>query len=95
MVFAATPPFTGGTLGRYYALPSDIAHKIPDTMSMEDGAMIEPLSVAVHALSTLANMKAGQVVAVFGQGPVGLLCSAVAKGNLLDISLFFLCLNYG
>ncbi|KAL7411916.1 chaperonin 10-like protein [Mrakia frigida] len=79
MQFAATPPFTGGTLGRYYSLPSDIAHLIPDSMTMEDGAMIEPLAVGVHSVSNLAGVKAGQIVAVFGAGPVGLLCMAVAK----------------
>jgi D-xylulose reductase len=81
MQFAATPPFTGGTLGRYYALPAELAHKIPDSMTLEDGALIEPLSVAVHAVSQLAKLKTGMNVAVFGAGPVGLLCMAVAKGE--------------
>nr|BAK04516.1 predicted protein [Hordeum vulgare subsp. vulgare] len=79
MQFAATPPFTGGTLARYFALPADIAHHIPDSMSFEDGALIEPLAVGVHSVSTLANVRPGQIVCVFGAGPVGLLCMAVAK----------------
>lgn len=83
---AATPPFTGGTLGRYYALPADIAHLIPKSMSMEDGAMIEPLAVGVHSVSNLAKVRAGQIVAVFGAGPVGLLCMAVAKGESFQAS---------
>ena len=40
---------------------------------------MEPLSVAVHAVSTLAQLKTNQTVAIFGCGPVGLLCMAVAK----------------
>lgn len=40
---------------------------------------MEPLSVAVHAVSTLAKLRANQNVAIFGCGPVGLLCMAVAK----------------
>ncbi len=40
---------------------------------------MEPLSVAVHAVSTLAQLRTNQTVAVFGCGPVGLLCMAVAK----------------
>jgi D-xylulose reductase len=47
---------------------------------MEDGAMMEPLSVGIHAVSTLGQFKSNQVVIVFGAGPVGLLCMAVAKG---------------
>ncbi|CAE6482604.1 unnamed protein product [Rhizoctonia solani] len=78
MVFAATPPYDG-TLARYYKLRSDIAYKLPPTMSLEDGAMIEPTAVAVHSVSTLAKFQPEQSIAVFGAGPVGLLCMAVAK----------------
>jgi D-xylulose reductase len=43
--------------------------------------MIEPLAVGVHSVANIAGVKAGQTVAVFGAGPVGLLCMAVAKGG--------------
>ncbi|CAE6360969.1 unnamed protein product [Rhizoctonia solani] len=78
MVFAATPPYDG-TLARYYKLRSDIAYKLPPSMSLEDGAMIEPTAVAVHSVSTLAKFQPEQSIAVFGAGPVGILCMAVAK----------------
>ena len=41
--------------------------------------MMEPLSVAVHAVSTIGVCRTDQVVIIFGAGPVGLLCMAVAK----------------
>jgi threonine dehydrogenase-like Zn-dependent dehydrogenase len=41
--------------------------------------MMEPLSVGIHSVSTLGKCKSNQVVIVFGAGPVGLLCMAVAK----------------
>ncbi|KAL0571183.1 hypothetical protein V5O48_010775 [Marasmius crinis-equi] len=41
--------------------------------------MIEPLAVGVHAVSTLGSFRANQALLVFGCGPVGLLCMAVAK----------------
>eukprot|EP00919_Chromeraceae_sp_WS-2016_P053292 GHVR01126563.1.p1 GENE.GHVR01126563.1~~GHVR01126563.1.p1 ORF type:complete len:316 (+),score=38.38 GHVR01126563.1:109-1056(+) len=78
MVFAATPPHDG-TLGRYYKVPSDLAYPLPPNLSLEDGAMMEPLAVAVHAVSKLGAFHANQSVAVFGCGPVGILCMAVAK----------------
>jgi len=78
MVFAATPPYDG-TLGRYYKLPGDLAYPLPDNMSLEDGAMIEPLAVGVHAVYNVGKIRANQNVAVFGAGPVGLLSMAVAK----------------
>ena len=40
---------------------------------------MEPLSVAIHSVSTVAQLRATQNVAIFGCGPVGLLCMAVAK----------------
>ncbi|EUC62348.1 xylitol dehydrogenase [Rhizoctonia solani AG-3 Rhs1AP] len=78
MVFAATPPYDG-TLARYYKLRSDIAYKLPPSMSLEDGAMIEPTAVAVHSVSTLAKFQPEQSIAIFGAGPVGILCMGVAK----------------
>ncbi|KAI9574718.1 xylitol dehydrogenase [Boletus coccyginus] len=76
--FAATPPYDG-TLCRYYAVPSDLAYPLPSHLTLEDGAMMEPLSVAVHAVSKLGGLRSSQSIAVFGCGPVGILCMAVAK----------------
>jgi len=78
IAFAATPPYDG-TLGRYYRLPADLAYPLPDHLSLEDGAMMEPLAVGVHSVSNLGGFRANQSIAVFGCGPVGLLCMAVAK----------------
>ncbi|KAF1944657.1 hypothetical protein EJ02DRAFT_340559, partial [Clathrospora elynae] len=77
MAFAATPPYDG-TLARYYTLPEDYCYKLPENMSMEEGALIEPTAVAVH-ITRQAGIKPGDTVVVFGAGPVGLLCCAVAK----------------
>ncbi|KAF2435888.1 putative xylitol dehydrogenase [Tothia fuscella] len=77
MAFAATPPFDG-TLARYYRLPSDFCFKLPEGMSMEEGALVEPSAVAVH-VSRQAGVSVGSSVIVFGAGPVGLLCCAVSK----------------
>ncbi|KAH9482565.1 putative D-xylulose reductase A [Psilocybe cubensis] len=78
IVFAATPPYDG-TLGRFYRLPADLAYPLPDNVTLEDGAMMEPLAVGVHSVSNLGGFRASQSIAVFGCGPVGLLCMAVAK----------------
>ncbi|EOR00926.1 hypothetical protein E3P92_00361 [Wallemia ichthyophaga] len=79
MTFAATPPFEGGTLCRYFKLPADFVHPISDTLSLEEGAMMEPLSVAVHAAAKIGEIKVNDNVIVFGCGPVGLLLIATAK----------------
>ena len=77
MAFAATPPHDG-TLAKYYSLPEDFCYKLSDTMSLEEGALVEPLSVAVHIVRQAA-VKPGDSIVVFGAGPVGLLCCAVAR----------------
>lgn len=78
LVFAATPPFDG-TLATYYNLLAPFAHKVPDTMSLEAAALMEPLSVAVHAAVSRGHVRAQENVLVFGAGPVGLLVAAVAR----------------
>ena len=77
MRFAATPPFDG-TLAKYYKLADDFCYKLPENLSLEEGALIEPLAVAVH-ITKQADIRQGESVVVFGAGPVGLLCCAVAK----------------
>lgn len=77
MAFAATPPIDG-TLAKYYVLPEDFCYKLPDHVSLQQGAITEPLAVAVHILKQ-SLLKQGDNVVVFGAGPVGLLCCAVAK----------------
>lgn len=78
MKFAADPPFSNGTLTKYFKLPEDFCYKLPSSMGLDEGVLVEPLAVAVHA-SRLADIKAGHSVVVFGAGTVGLLCAAVAK----------------
>ncbi|KAH8692441.1 xylitol dehydrogenase [Talaromyces proteolyticus] len=77
MAFAATPPYDG-TLAKYYRLPEDFCYKLPETMSLQEGALVEPLGVAVHIIRQ-GEVTPGSSVIVFGAGPVGLLCCAVAK----------------
>jgi D-xylulose reductase len=51
MAFAATPPYDG-TLARYYRVPADLAYRLPDNLSLEDGAMVR-LSVSRTEISVL------------------------------------------
>ncbi|KAK7184490.1 hypothetical protein DPSP01_012643 [Paraphaeosphaeria sporulosa] len=78
-IFAATPPWDG-TLAKYYTVASDYCYKIPDTMDMEEAAMVEPVAVAVQ-ICKVASIRANQTVVVFGAGPIGVLSQAVAKAS--------------
>lgn len=58
---------------------------LPDSLSDEEGAMLEPLGVAIHAVD-LAHLKPGMTVGVFGCGPIGLLIIRLAKlSGALDV----------
>lgn len=77
MQFAATPPYNG-TLTGFYASPEDFCYKLPSNVTLEEGALVEPLAVAVHIVKQ-AEVHPGQSVVVMGAGPIGLLCCAVAR----------------
>lgn len=77
MRFAATPPYDG-TLSTYYSTPEECCFLLPDHVSLEEGALLEPLAVAVHCCK-LADIKPGSSLVVFGAGPIGLLCCAVGR----------------
>ncbi|KAJ5634250.1 hypothetical protein N7528_002092 [Penicillium herquei] len=76
--FAAADGFDG-TLQGFFTIPADFCYRLPDNVTMEEGALIEPLAVAVMAVQSVAKMPHNANVAVFGAGPVGLLTMAVAK----------------
>lgn len=84
--FSSTPPIAG-FLRRYVNHPAVWCHKIGD-MSYENGAMLEPLSVALAGMQR-ANINLGDPVLICGAGPIGLitlLCCAAAGACPLVIT---------
>jgi len=77
MSFCATPP-VDGTLARFYVHAADFCYKLPDHVTFEEGALLEPLSVAVHACRR-AGVSIGHTVLICGAGPIGLVNLMTAK----------------
>ena len=75
--FMATPPIDGA-LARYVVHPADFCYRLPDHVSLDGGAMLEPLSVGVHACRR-GGVRQGSRVLVMGAGPVGLACLLAAR----------------
>jgi L-iditol 2-dehydrogenase len=75
--FCGTPPIDG-VFAEYTLMPAENCYPLPETISPVEGAMLEPLGIAIHS-ADLAHLKAGQTVAVLGAGPIGLLIAAVAR----------------
>jgi L-iditol 2-dehydrogenase len=69
--FLSTPPVPG-LLRRYVNHPAHWCHRMPDALSYEDGALLEPLSVALAGLQR-AKLRLGDPVLVCGAGPIGLI----------------------
>lgn len=85
--FLSTPPVTG-LLRRYLKHPAMWCHKIPDTITWEDGSMLEPLSVVLAGMDR-ANVRLGDPVLVCGAGPIGLvtlLCCKAAGATPLVVT---------
>ncbi|QFT80048.1 Sorbitol dehydrogenase [Roseovarius sp. THAF27] len=61
-----------GGFATHSVVPARMVHKMPEALSMEQGALVEPAAVALHAVR-LSKIKAGDKAAVFGAGPIGLL----------------------
>jgi L-iditol 2-dehydrogenase len=69
---------TDGGMREYLAWPAHRLHVLPDSIDNVDGALLEPLGVAVHALD-LAHVRLASTVAVVGCGPIGLIAVQLAR----------------
>lgn len=82
---------TTGTASEYFAVDEAKCTPIPDNMTYDEGAMIEPLAVTVHAAKRFPQIT-GAKVAIEGCGPIGLLlaqsCKALGAGKVIitDVS---------
>ena len=88
---------TTGAASEYFKAPEINVTKLPDDMDYKKGAMIEPLAVAVHAVSRVGDVN-GLNISVIGAGPIGNLVAQTAKAlganvMLSDISDYRLTLG--
>jgi L-iditol 2-dehydrogenase len=67
-----------GGMRELMAWPAALLRPLPPALTAEDGALLEPLGVAIHAVD-LAKLQAGATVAVVGCGPIGLMIVQVAR----------------
>lgn len=69
---------TTGVASEYFAVSAEKVTPLPQSMSYDEGAMLEPLAVTVHAVRQ-ADFPAGAKIAVLGAGPIGILVAQTAK----------------
>ena len=76
ILFCGTPPLDGALRERM-AYRTKFLYPLPEGFSADDGALLEPLGVAIHAWD-LAKVRIGESVAIVGCGPIGLLLVQLA-----------------
>ncbi len=69
---------TNGALAEYLNVIEERLHRLPDSISYVEGALVEPLAIAVFAVQT-SNLKIGENAVVFGAGTIGLMTIQVLR----------------
>lgn len=67
-----------GAYADYVRVSANMAHRLPDVVSFEEGALVEPLAVGLHAVDK-GRVTRGETVLIIGAGPVGLAVALWAK----------------
>ncbi|MBQ9437142.1 MAG: galactitol-1-phosphate 5-dehydrogenase [Lachnospiraceae bacterium] len=70
-----------GGFAEYVTVPAWNLIELPDTVSFEEGAMLEPLAVGIHALRLVGEIPKNAKAAICGLGPIGLLLAMVLKAE--------------
>lgn len=80
-----------GGFAQYVTIDTHMLHKLPDNVSFEEGALVEPTAVSFYGVKE-SKLKVGDSVIIFGAGPIGLLtllcvkAAGAAKIVVVDIS---------
>jgi len=77
IIFPSFPP-RNGALAEYIACPAHAVHPIPDSVTYIEGALLEPLGVAIHAVR-LAQVTREHSIAVLGAGAIGVCTLLTAR----------------
>lgn len=77
--FSGVPP-VNGSIRRYHVHNAQFLHKLPTALTYTEGALLEPLSVVLHAFER-SPLLIGETTVICGAGPIGLIALAVAKAS--------------
>ncbi|GCF92552.1 galactitol-1-phosphate 5-dehydrogenase [Enterococcus florum] len=79
-----------GAMAEYVVVPEKNCVKVPDSLSLKEAALVEPLTVAIHGIERI-NIAAGAKVMVLGAGTIGLLTvlslRAIGAGEIIVVDL--------
>jgi len=78
--FMGCPGEALGAVAEYRVLPAQNCLKVPDSMTLDMAALVEPLSIGLHAVR-LGEVQSADRIAIFGAGPIGLSVLLCAKAT--------------
>lgn len=76
-----------GAMTRFVRVPARCLHRVPKELSITEAALTEPCCVAYNAVVNNARVQPGDRVVVFGPGPIGILCVAMARLRGAQVAL--------
>jgi L-iditol 2-dehydrogenase len=68
-----------GAFARYLVMPVHLLHRLPDTLTFEEGAVVEPAANVVHDVLERGRVEPNDTVVVLGPGPIGLMSLMAAR----------------
>jgi len=71
---------TPGALQGMWTVPAHTLHRLPDSLSLRDGALVEPIAVACHDVR-MSELHVDEFAVVIGGGPIGILIALVAQAR--------------
>ena len=79
--------WVNGGFAEYVVVDAQRLHRLPDTVSFDEGALTEPLACCVHGVHELTGIEVGDSVAVLGPGAIGLICAQLAKAEGAEVTV--------
>lgn len=76
-----------GGMAEYTSAPATFVHKLPNDLSWDDGALIEPFTITFAAVYDFSSFRVGKTAAILGPGPIGLLTLAALKLSTPSLSI--------
>jgi (R,R)-butanediol dehydrogenase/meso-butanediol dehydrogenase/diacetyl reductase len=75
-----------GALQGLWTVPAHTLHRLPESLSLQHGAMVEPIAVACHDVR-MGEVQAGEYAVVIGGGPIGVLIALVAQARGANVRM--------
>jgi L-iditol 2-dehydrogenase len=71
--------YSQGAFARYIGVEASLLHRVPDTVSLEEAALVEPMGIAAYGILGKARVNPGEFVVILGSGPIALMALQLVR----------------